>query len=190
MSAKPPKPRPTRPRIRDSRRVSRYVDSRIQGGLIASILIFELLLIVIGMFLIQHDLHQVIEDQLFRIHPSAQEEIPILLYHLMGGLGVIVLANIALVIVIEWFWSCYIEQIVAPLRGLFDAVCLLDLRNRPEPAVAHEVLDRAGDWVQTERLRCVQLLQLTEELSPDMETHEAKKIIQEIRQCLPENPID
>jgi len=182
--------RPLGPRIGDRRRAIHYVDSRIQGRLIAVIVTLELLLIVAGMIILNHDLHQVIEDQLFRVHPGLQEGMPVLLHHLISALGVIVLANVALVIVIEWFWSCYVAKIVTPLKDLFDSVRFLDLRHKPEPVVDHDVLDKAGDWVQTERLRCAHILQLAEELVPNMDRDEAIKIIAEMRHCLPKKPAE
>ncbi len=177
---------PLKPRVRDSRRVSRYIDSRLQGGLIAAVLLFELLLIVVGLIILHDELHQVVEDQLFRVHPGVQEGMPILVHHLVSAMGVIVLANVSLVIAIEWFWSRYVAKIITPLREIFDAVRFLDLRHKPEPAVDHDVLNKAGDWVQTEHLRCSRLLQLMEELTPDTDTDKAINLIAEMRQCLPE----
>lgn len=178
--------RSLKPRVRDSRRVSRYIDSRLQGGLIVAVLLFELLLIVVGLMILHGELHQVVEDQLFRIHPGVQEGMPVLVHHLVSAMGVIVLANVSLVIAIEWFWSRYVAKITTPLREIFDAVHFLDLRYKPEPAVNHDVLNKAGNWVQTEHLRCSRLLQLMEELTPDTDTDKAISLIAEMRQCLPE----
>ncbi|MCF6354174.1 MAG: hypothetical protein L3J26_03575 [Candidatus Polarisedimenticolaceae bacterium] len=180
---------PLKPRVRDSRRVSRYIDSRLQGGLIVAVLLFELLLIVAGLMILHDELHQVVEDQLFRIHPGVQEGMPILVHHLVSAMGVIVLANVSLVIAIEWFWSRHVAKIITPLRAIFDAVRFLDLRHKPEPAVDHDVLNRAGSWVQTEHLRCSRLLRLMEELNPDTDTDKAISLIAEMRQCLPDKPV-
>ncbi len=183
--------RQLKPRVRDSRRVTRYIDGRLQGGLIAAILLFELLLIVAGMIILHGELHQVIEDQLFRIHPGVQEGMPILVHHLISAMGVIVLANVSLVVVIEWFWSRYVVKIIAPLREIFDAVCFLDLRHKPKPEVDHDVLTKAEEWVQIERFRCTRFLQLMDELTPETDAAKAISVIMEIRQCLPERiPID
>jgi len=97
----------------------------------------------------------------------------------------IVLAKVLIVAVVEWVWSDYVSRIGLSLRTAFQAVAFLDLRLRPAPLVKHEVLDRAGDWIQAERLRCAQLRQLAEELDPDMDRDGARQLVQEMRQCLP-----
>ena len=172
----------------EGQRRSSYVDSRIQGRLVAAILLFEVLLIAAGMLFLYYDLNQVIEDQLFRIHPGRQEGPSVLMTHLMVVIPAIVAANIMLVALIEWVWSDYISKIIWPLRHALQAVTLLDLRYRPAPVVEHEVLDKAGDWIQVERLRCAQLRQLVEELDAGMDVSDANRLLDEMRRCLPDRP--
>ncbi len=172
----------------DNRRVTRYIDRRLQGWLIAAVLVFELLLIVVGLVILHDSLHQVVEEQLFRVHPGPQEGIPVLVRHLIAAMGVIVVANIALVIAIEWFWSRYVVKIVSYLHELFDAIRFLDLRHKPEPEADHEVLNRASGWLKAEHHRCARLRQLADELTPDMDPAKAMDLVAQMRQLLPEQP--
>jgi hypothetical protein len=172
----------------EGQRRSSYVDGRIQGRLVAAILLFEVLLISAGMLFLYYHLNQVMENQMFRIHPGRQEGQPILVQHLMVVIPAIVVANVMLVALIEWLWSGYISKIIWPLRHALQAVALLDLRYRPAPVVEHEVLDKAGDWIQVERLRCAQLRQLVEELDAGMDASDAKRLLDEMRRCLPDAP--
>jgi len=171
----------------EGQRSSSYVDGRIQGRLVAAILLFEVLLITAGMLFLYYDLNQVIEDQLFRVHPGRQEGQPILVQHLMLVIPAIVAANVMLVALIEWLWSGYISKIIWPLRHALEAFAMLDFRHRPAPVVQHEVLDKTGDWIQDERLRCAQLRQLVEELDAGMDVSDAKRLLDEMRRCLPKN---
>ncbi len=180
------KSQPSGAQARDNRRVTRYIDRRLQGWLIAAVLAFELLLIVVGLVILHDSLHQVVEEQLFRVHPGPQEGIPVLVRHLIAAMGVIVVANIALVIAIEWFWSRYVVKIVSYLHELFDAIRFLDLRHKPEPEADHEVLNRASGWLKAEHHRCARLRQLADELTPDMDPARAMDLVAQMRQLLPE----
>lgn len=163
----------------------RYLDERIQGRLLAAVLVFDVILFAGVMVVLYYHLNQVIEDQLFRIHMGPQEGLPVLVAELLRVAPYIVLAKVLIVAVVEWVWSDYVSRIGMSLRTAFQAVAFLDLRLRPAPLVKHEVLDRAGDWIQSERLRCAQLRQLTEELHPGMDRDSARQLVQEIRQRLP-----
>lgn len=169
------------------RRRCSYIDGRIQGWLVAAIVLFEMLLILIGMLFLYYDLNHLIESQVFLVHPAGQEGSSVLVKHLIMVVAVIIVANIVLVALIEYVWSGYIAKIIWPLRQALQAVISLDLRNRPAPAVLqHEVLEKAGEWFRCERLRYFQLRQLAQKLDVGMEASEAKTLLSKMRLCLPE----
>ena len=167
-----------------NRRSCHYVDDHIQGGLVAALLLFEIVLFTIAMLVLRYDLGQIIDEQLYRIHIGSQDGLPVLLKELLTIVPIIIAANVVLVACIDWVWSNYINRIIDPLRELLQRVLTLDLRAGVSRTIEHEVLDRADDWVQKERERHRELQQLVMGLDADTEAADASKRICEIRQVL------
>ncbi|HEC16444.1 MAG TPA: hypothetical protein ENI99_07745 [Sedimenticola sp.] len=169
----------------EEQRRCHYVDVRIQGGLVAALVLFEAVVLGAAMLVLYYNLDQVIEEQLYRIHITPRDGMPVLVSELFALVPYIIFANVAVVLCIDWAWSRYVNRIIEPLKERLRSAGSLDLRAMPAGNIRHEVLDKADAWVQEESRRYRKLQRLAAGLSAEMDSADALAKIEQMRRLLP-----
>jgi hypothetical protein len=135
-----------------------YIDAAVQNRLLIAFVSLEVLLIGAGMIVLYLDLREVIDENLFRIHFTATEPLPVLLLReAMQALAVLVGANVAALGLAKWLWLRHLDTILRPLSGLVARTGELDFTPDETVEQKHAVLALAVAWREAERNRCKDL---------------------------------
>lgn len=138
------------------RRRIRYIDRALQQWLIALLVIIEIVLVAGSIWLLYTRWNALVEASVFRVHfgdaPSLFKSMQQELEHVMlGWMGI----NLALLLLIEAFWSLRVRRIVGALRELLRRSTSLDFAADAKGPHQHPVLAAALAWREQERLRHV-----------------------------------
>ena len=79
-------------------RRKKYIDTNIQGRLIAALVLIELLMFTLAMWFVYQELQSAIDTNLYRIHQPHSESRPILLTVLLKAIPWILGVNIVLLV--------------------------------------------------------------------------------------------
>ena len=168
-------------RIFRYRRRRHYIDAKIQGHLIWSLIVLEVLLFAVGMVVIYLDMQSMLDDRLYRVHDLPLNR-PLLLQGLWTNLPWIIGINILLVLYVDAHWKKKIRPIVLQLQEILCKVKRLDLRHRVVNEEEHDVLASANDWLKTERERYSAILALSNELPGSIDKNDQAGLRQLQRQ--------
>ena len=164
-------------RIFRHRRHRHFIDTKIQGHLIWSLLILEVLLFAIGMVVIYLDMQTMLDDRVYRVHELPLDR-PLLLQGLWTNLPWIIGINILLILYVDAHWKKKVRPIVIQLQDILCKVKRLDLRHRVVNAKDHDVLASASDWLKNERERYSAILALSNELPESIDKNNQADLIQ------------
>lgn len=140
------------------RRRTVYVDGTIQKWLLIALVTFEIALVSGALWLLYVQLNNMVEANLYRIHFSGEANIdPALLRNMLLGLGGLVAINIAVLLVVDWFWTRHINSILQPLIKLLNKVEVLDFSEDEPVEKSHKVVEFAHVWRNNERQRLFKL---------------------------------
>lgn len=132
-----------------------YIDAAVQNRLLFSFVLLEVLLIAAGMIVLYLDLKEVADENLFRIHLSANEPLSAVLFReAIQALAVLVALNVAALCLAQWLWSRYLDSILCPFSGLLSRTGDLDFTRDETCEQRHIVLAHAVAWREIERARC------------------------------------
>lgn len=147
-------------------RRKKYIDTNIQGRLIAALLLLEVVLFTVAMWFVYQELQTAIDSSLYRVHKPAVDSAPILFNALVTTVPWVILVNVLMLVGIDQLWGKHLGNIIKPLRKIITDLNTMDLRTHPDIGAEHKVLDHARDWIVQERERCNKIRKLTQSL-PD-----------------------
>ena len=172
-------------------RRKKYIDSNIQGRLIAGLLLLEVLLFTVAMWFVYQELQMAIDNSLYRVHKPQADSSSILIKALFTTIPWIVAVNVLLIIAIDQLWGKYLAKIIEPLRSIVYRLKSLDLRAHRDVAAEHVVLEHAQDWVHQERERCKAIRQFVQLMPEEItqlntdERHNTVETLNRIKRHLP-----
>lgn len=140
----------------NGRRRIRYVDHMIQKWLLVALVVMESALIAIAMWALYRALSDAVEENLYRIHFSADAGVlPRFFTEGVRILLVIGVVNVAAIVAADRIWAAYVHRIVRQLDGMVHAAQQLDFSAQREQGAHHAVLEQARTWraEQADRLR-------------------------------------
>lgn len=143
-------------RLRDNeRRHIHYVDHHIQKWLLVALVVMECALIALAMWALHGALSDLVEENMYRIHFSAQPDQ--LLRFLAEGVKILIgigVVNLLALILADRIWAAYIGSILRKLDALIEDTQQLDFTERAMTRT-HDVLDQALAWraVEAGRMR-------------------------------------
>jgi len=146
------------------RRRHYFIDAKLQGRLLWSLTILEVLLFAIAMFVIYVDMQATLEDSLYRVHQEVPRGRPLLFQELWLSLPWVIGINVLLVLYVDSQWKKAVRPIVMQLQEILIKVKRLDLRHRVVDAEAHDVLSSANEWLKKERERYSTILAVVDDL--------------------------
>ena len=135
-----------------------YVDGAVQKWLLIALVAFEVILVSVALWLLYLQLQSMVEANLYRIHFSDKPNVdPVLVKNMLFGLGGLIGINIAVLLVVDWFWSRHVNMILQPFTQLLSKVEVLDFSEDIAVAEQHKVVEIAHVWRNNERLRLFKL---------------------------------
>lgn len=162
-----------------------YIDRALQGPLLAALILFELLLLVVALLVLQHNLTAAIEEQIYRAHQLPTSSSPLLIRELVWVSLWLVGINVAAIMLMGRLWSGMVQRVVTPLQRLLNAVARLDLRLQEDFCGEHQVLRQAEAWLRHERERCTQLQAIAARLDGQATPEHLRHDLLELRRLLP-----
>ena len=164
-------------RVLRHRRRRHFIDAKIQGHLIWSLILLEVVLFAIGMVVIYLDMQSMLDDRLYRVHELSLNR-PLLLQGLWKNLPWIIGINILLILYVDAHWKKRVRPIVMELQDILCKVKRLDLRHRVVNNQEHDVLASASDWLKIERERYSAILALCNELPTSLAKNNQAGLLQ------------
>ncbi len=149
--------------------------------MLAGLLLFELLLFIAALLLLQHNLTVAVEQQIYRAHQLPTSTLPMLVEELLWvGLWLIGI-NVVAIALMARLWSGMVRRVVNPLQHMLGAVAQLDLRPAEGMCAEHEVLQQADLWLRHERERCRQIHALVAQLDAETTADGLHTTLQAVR---------
>lgn len=143
-----------------------YIDPDLQGGLILALVLLQAALVAGVLIWLQADLEALLEARLYRVHQTGGEPMSeLLLARSAPALAVMLVADLALLALAEFFWSRRLRRLAAGLNDLAARSAELDFRADPHPAHLHAALDKARIWRRWEADRLARFRAMTRELA-------------------------
>lgn len=135
-----------------------YIDGAVQKWLLIALVAFEIILVSVALWLLYLQLQSMVEANLYRIHFSDKPHVdPLLVKNMLFGLGGLIGINIAVLLVVDWFWSRQVNLILRPFTQLLSKVEALDFSEDMAIAEPHKVVELAHVWRNSERQRLFKL---------------------------------
>lgn len=169
-------------------RRKKYIDTSIQGRLIITLLILEVLIFSLAMWFVYQELQTAIDNNLYRVHQPDSESRPVLLTALLDIIPWILIINVLLLVGIDRIWGNYLAKIIEPLRHTAERVSHLDLRKAATAHNNHSVLEYAQQWTSQERERCKVIQKLVQSLpnqANESEQADISTVLTEVKERLP-----
>lgn len=141
------------------RRKKIFVDNRLQGRLILAMVIVEMVILAVAMFYLNYRFASIIEDNLYSIHRSSQEDMLLVFASQIGWvvfeMGVL---NVMMLFTAHYFWSQQIGTVVEVFRKELSLIRSLNF-SKPDHVdkPIHELLTLVELWFSSERKRVSRL---------------------------------
>lgn len=167
-----------------------YVDGRLQGRLVAGLVIFEVLLFSAAMYVLYQDLTDVVEQNMYRAHAAEHRTLPLLFAELLRIGAVLIGINVVAVVAVTYRWRARVDGILGKLERLLSSVRALDFRDVEDVETGHEVLESAVKWKRRERERCEKIRAAVASLDPNVDpagtrtTDDTRAGLQQLRELL------
>lgn len=155
-----------------------YIDRALQGPLLIGFVIFETVLFITALLVLEHNLEAALEQQIYRAHQVSSNSLPLLLNELLWVGGWLLAINVIAVWLVSRVWVQMVGRAVDPLQTMLSAVANLDLREQAGLCQGHEVLRHAEQWLQHERRRNRQLYLIAKRIE---QTNDKEGLLREIR---------
>lgn len=131
------------------------IDSRLQGRLILSMVLIEILILITAMFYLNHRFSVIIEHDLYAIHRSSQHDMLSAFAELIGwvifGMG---LLNAVMLFIAHYIWSQQLSSVMHIFRNVLHQIRSLQLTPVEQGAKpVHELLILLDIWYSKERGR-------------------------------------
>ncbi len=175
---------------RPHRRHRHYVDSRLQGRLLAWLVAGETLLFAAALIGVWWGMDAAVEASLYRVHQTT-DSLPVLLRQLAWIVPGVLAVNLLAVGWVERRWRRRVTTLVAGLEPLLARIGHGDLLPLPDAADAsdeHPVLAAARDWHARERARFLAARRIIEALpgDPASDPAAARNALAELKRVLPD----
>ena len=155
-----------------------YVDGSVQKWLLVALVTFEAVLVSLALWLLYRELNALLEANLYRIHFSESPEIdPLLIRNALYGLGGLIVINVAVLLIVDWFWSRHVKSILRPFTQLLNKVEALDFSEDMPEQTSHKVIELAHSWRNHERQRLFQLRTEIAKLKSTDEKNSAQEVL-------------
>jgi len=136
---------------RNDLRRRHYISRPMQGALIVSLLVLEVLVVAVSFAFVYRELSAAVDVGLFRIHAPPPDGASVLWRALRPVLPWMILFNIGVLAAVVVLWSARVSSIAGWLHLLAERAQRLEWR-RPGPAPqGHEVIAAAERWFEQER---------------------------------------
>lgn len=143
-----------------------FIDRIVQGRLVMSLIVMELLIFSTAMWFVYTDLQHLIDINLYRIHQVQLDSLPVLVKSLIHVLPWVMLVNVFALIMVDKVWAGYIRRIVMQLDKTFSDLKKLCITQPDQTKGEHEVITQAKDWLSYEYQRNQEIRKLIQTL-PD-----------------------
>lgn len=159
-----------------------YVDANIQMRMLVALVVLEVLLAIGGVGYLYVRFLTVIENNLYRIHHTAQDFFSVLLDETGWVMLFMLVINVVGLLIADRFWVSYVRRVLGTFTSLADKVADLDFRPDSESKDLHASLDLMLVWRQKERSRMQAARSILENLSTG---EQLVAQLQELRRDLP-----
>jgi len=175
----------------DERRRRKYVDTRVQGRLLAALLALEVALVLVVLGVLYLRLGAVIDEHIYRVHFSG---LPSPGAMLLPAVAVAVLALLAVnclaLLAIEGQWAAQVRAIVSQFGDLARRTGELDFSPVAPAPDAHPAVREMHAWRETLRGRHGAVRAAAARLDPELDANDAAAVarqraaVKEIRMAL------
>lgn len=150
------------------RRKIHYVDESIQKWLLMALVVLETALAATLVWFAHWRLHEVIEQNLYRVHVVATPLLIQLLQEASLVLGAFLVVNVLALLAAQGIWGRYVNSVRRDFTALIGKTARLDFSPDLRVAHRHEVLDLAGSWRARERTRLAAIRQHIAQLEAEI----------------------
>jgi len=173
------------------RRRRRYVDAKLQKGLLAVLVMVETTLVALSLWLVYLHLNKLIEDALYRVHlAKTGPMLPVLLHDVFFIFSIFVVANAAILLAVIGLWCRHVNFITGEFGNLTRKTGKLDFSPDLGIRRKHELLTHTGNWRAKERVRFTRIREeaatLERELCNGADTRYLVSIVRGLKELLPD----
>jgi hypothetical protein len=147
-----------------------FIDRIVQGRLVISLILLELLIFGTAMWFVYTDLQHHIDTNLYRVHQVQLDSLPVLINSLMHIIPWIILVNVLAIIIVDKIWAGYVRKIVFELEKIFFDLKNLNIKQPVKINGEHEVITQAKNYLFNEYQRNQSIRELVDTLSVDLST--------------------
>lgn len=150
-----------------SRRHIHHGDHTLQKWLLLALVVLEAVLVSLAIWTLYQALDTIIEEDMYRVHYSADTEVlSLLLKEGLVVLGWMLLVNVMALLAADRIWAIFVQDILKQLSHLMRASQDLDFASQHSNRSKHAVLAQAQSWRDTTRQRLQQSRSLILSLPP------------------------
>jgi len=147
-----------------NKRHRHYINPAIQKQLIIALLVVEVLLICVTVLWLYHDMSQLIETNMFRIHIQNTLSVEFFTLRLLQVASVLLIVNVLLASVTVWYWRNNIERVIAPIDHITELIKKLDFTTEPEVFVQDKATQAAAQWFKREKNKLIEVRKIIAEI--------------------------
>ena len=155
-----------------------FIDRIIQGRLLISLILLELLIFGTAMWFVYADLQHHIDTNLYRIHQVQLDSLPVLINSLMHIIPWIILVNVLAIIFVDKIWAGYVRKIVFELENIFADLKHLNIKQPVKIKGEHQVITQAKNYLLNEQQRNQSIRELVNALPKELNTQDKSNLKQ------------
>ena len=174
------------------RRRQYFIDQKVQGNLLAVLVIVQLGLVSVLLLILYGDINTLIEEHIYRIHSKGVNSWLEILRLLAITMTTFLALNIFLLYVAHTAWSRYIKKIISQFSLVLDHIMKREFSDSMLPVKSgHPMMQLVQQWYTEEKQRRLEIDGLLDELTGYMNTDftqndrmELQKTLENYRQLL------
>ncbi len=154
-----------------NRRKKLFIDQNIQGYLIMSLVLLEVVIVVTAMSYLYFEFNAIFDANIYQIHKSHSNSIYKLLDMEMAKVVIVTsLINLTVLFIANLLWLRHIKKIIAYFRNTMQSIKNLSLNfSRPDDLPSHDLTQQLEKWQQHEKTRAQKIHDLIISLPEDPE---------------------
>ncbi len=164
-------------------RKKQYVSHKIQGSLLASLIILQVVLITLATLYLYFSFNDIMDQQIYSIHKARQGEILELFFMELVKV-IVIFSTINLLVLFGAYviWDRYLKGVLREFAHELEKIKALDFTEIKQcTPYVHEVICLVQQWKYTEKKRCIELTELLQQLEQQLnEQNNAEKLLQTI----------
>ncbi|RRJ85250.1 hypothetical protein [Aestuariirhabdus litorea] len=161
-----------------------YVSYRIQGRLLAALILLEVAMVVLAVVYLYGRFDALLEGQLYSVHRAPAGWLASqMLYELVVTVAVMSVVNAIALLVAHLLWQSYVERVLLQFGSQLERMKRLDFRDEGQlDPELHESIAMLARWLQTERGVALELKALVPllEQAPGMSGDERKALAERL----------